>query len=320
MKHFNFDEIDDRELINRAALKDPDKFVRGVESKYASALKRVCEIIAKNAHEHKIIMLCGPSGSGKTTTAAMMAARLKKEHGVGAVTISLDNFYMGGNRAPLLGDGRFDYESVYALNLEAINTSFLSLIKTGRCEMPRFDFKARSPALDTIPVELKEGDIAIVEGIHAMNPLITDCLPKRSLYKLYVSVESGIYENGELKVAPRDIRLTRRMIRDHHFRNSSPQHTLFLWDGVVEGEDKYLFPYADTADMQLNSFHSYEMCTYRNAAIELLEQVKAGEHNYGLARRLIRSLVPFERLDEGRVPDSSLIREFIGGSIYTSPI
>ncbi len=182
--------------------------------------------------------------------------------------------------------------------------------------MPRFDFKARSPAADTIPIELGAGDIAIVEGIHAMNPLIVDSLPKNSLYKLYVSVESGIYENGEMKIAPRDIRLTRRMLRDHYFRASSPQHTLFLWDGVVRGEDEYLFPYADLADMQINSFHSYEMCVYRDAALELLGLVREGEHNYSLARKLMRSLTPFRGIKEGCVPDASLIREFIGGSVY----
>lgn len=298
------------ETINQLAESNPKEFVSAVSDQYREEVKQVARSIVENRN-YKIIMLSGPSGSGKTTTAHLLQEYMA-EMGVGSEIISLDDFYLGADKAPLLPDGRRDYETVEALNIPVMQKCMKGLIEDGRCDMPQFDFTKGCPKDKTVPIELSDDEVAIFEGIHALNPLIIDALPKESLCRIYVSVKTGIYDGKKLLFSPRELRLIRRTVRDFKYRNSSPQNTLQMWTGVVMGEDKYLHPYRNTAEYQINSVHAFEPAIMKKIATELFSSVGLGDENYTLAIEILKDFEDVIEISQDYVPENSLIREFIG--------
>ncbi len=298
------------ERVNELVSERPEEFISFISNQYHNEVKEVARSIAENKN-YKIIMLSGPSGSGKTTTAHLLQEYMA-EMGVGSEIISLDDFYLGADKAPLLPDGRRDYETVEALNIPVMQECMKGLIEQGRCDMPQFDFTRGCPKDKTIPIELSSDEVAIFEGIHALNPLIIDALPAESLCRIYVSVKTGIYDGKKLLFSPRELRLIRRTVRDYKFRNSSPKNTLQMWTGVIMGEDKYLKPYRKTAEYRINSVHAFEPAIMKRLATELFSTVKVGDENYILACEVLRDLESVTEASEEYVPENSLMREFIG--------
>ena len=296
--------------VNQLVKEKPTEFVSFISEQYRNEVKEVARSITENKN-YKIIMLSGPSGSGKTTTAHLLQ-EFMAEMGVGSEIISLDDFYLGADKAPTLPDGRRDYESIDALNIPVMQECMRGLIEDGRCDMPQFDFTKGSPKDKTIPIELSDDEVAIFEGIHALNPLIIDALPAESLCRIYVSVQTGIYDGKKLLFSPRELRLIRRTVRDFKFRNSSPQNTLQMWTGVIMGEDKYLKPYRKTAEYQINSVHAFEIAIMKKVATELFSTVNVGDENCTLAFEVLKDFENVNELSENCVPENSLIREFIG--------
>ena len=304
----------DRRQINRAIKENPESRIKMDDGIYNEKMVNIAGYAASAENNIKIIMLAGPSGSGKTTTANMLKRQFSLM-GVSSDIISLDHFYLSRDKMPKAPDGEPDFESVHSLDLELMHKCFIELINDGESDIPYFSFKDGG-RVGSNRVKIAKNGVAVVEGIHALNPLIVEALPSDSLLKLYVSVESGIFEDDELVLSPRDLRLVRRMIRDSLFRNAPVELTLDMWDGVIRGEKEYLYMHKDSADMDINSMHSYEPCLFRNRAIKLLEEVKPDSSFYQKAASLIAALRPFEPLDEVLVPPPSLLREFIGGGIY----
>jgi len=300
------------ELI-AAAKRDLPALLRQDTQRYEHQIAALVDSIPLGGGDHTIILLAGPSGSGKTTTAHKIAEGLKGR-GAGAVTISLDHFYLGQGRAPKHEDGTYDYETVHALDLPLVHDALLGLIRHGRYEIPRFDFMRGARAADTIPVNLPENGIAIVEGIHAMNPLIVETLPKESLRTVYICVEHGIFDGEDQILSPRSMRLIRRMTRDFRFRNSSPQNTLEMWTSVIRGESKYLVPFQSRADVSIDSYHSSEVFFFRQEALQLCAMVEEEHPGYETARGIMAALSGFESANTGLIPPDSLLREFLGGS------
>lgn len=298
------------ERVNEFVSERPEEFISFISNQYHNEVKEVAHSIAENKN-YKIIMLSGPSGSGKTTTAHLLQEYMA-EMGVGSEIISLDDFYLGADKAPLLPDGRRDYETVEALNIPVMQECMKGLIEQGRCDMPQFDFTRGCPKDKTIPIELSSDEVAIFEGIHALNPLIIDALPAESLCRIYVSVKTGIYDGKKLLFSPRELRLIRRTVRDFKFRNSTPQNTLQMWTGVVMGEDKYLHPYRNTAEYQINSVHAFEPAIMKAQITELFSTVNMGDENYTLAVEVLKDLDSVIGISEDYVPENSLLREFIG--------
>ena len=296
--------------VNEAIRTSPKEFIECVSRDYLNSVKEIATAIASDKSK-KIIMLSGPSGSGKTTTTHLLAQYLL-ELGVGSEIVSLDDFYLGRDKAPILPDGRRDYETIEALDIAVLKECLSSLVSKGECQMPRFDFNKGCPFPERYPMKLDEGEVVIFEGIHALNPLIVDSLPAQNLCKIYVSVKTGVYDGKTLLFTPREIRLIRRTVRDYQFRNSSPQNTFHMWTGVVMGEDKYLHPYRKTADYSINSVHAYELSVMKNTVIELLSMIKPQDENYTLAIEIIKDIQKVEQADIQLVPDYALIREFIG--------
>lgn len=296
--------------INLLAL-EPKKFLDDCSYDYHSRVSEVAEKIFKDKSK-KIVMLAGPSSSGKTTTAKLLSEMLIKK-GSRAYTVSLDDFYYPRSVGyPLDENGKPDYECVEALDIELLHLCFGELLKNGSAEFPVFDFNSGERINNAKKVALSENDVIIVEGLHALNPVITETLDEKSLYRIYVSVSSRIYEqNGEVLLSKRDLRFVRRIVRDYAFRSTSPERTFEIWQSVMKGEDKYLFPFEENADIKLNSFHPCEPCVLSAKAIRLLKTVTSGEYKEKAAL-LINKLKQFKNTDYSILPEDSLLREFTG--------
>lgn len=303
------------EQINQKASQTPQNFVSQMETAYQDSIKEVAAELLTPKNSCKVVMLAGPSGSGKTTTAHLLRDQLK-QMGADTTIISLDDFYQGRDRAPRLPNGEFDYEAVEALDIPQIHKCLLGLLEHGFCEKPNFDFVEGRPTEHRTKVVLGEHDIAIVEGIHALNPVMTKNLPTKGLLKIYLSVKQGIeWDQGEL-LTPRDIRFIRRLVRDYNYRGVQPDQMISMWENVCRGESLYIQPYKHSSDYTINSIHIYEPCIMRGTAIPLLKEISGEDPQYPFAQRLISCLERFTPIASELVPKGSLLREFIGGGLY----
>lgn len=296
--------------INEAVNANADLYIEECENAYRKSLERVRDKIVSSGGR-KLVMLAGPSSSGKTTTAGIICS-LIKQTGRNAITVSLDDFYKDQKFAPKFDDGSPDFETVHALDIDKIDECLKTLITTGGVMLPKFDFATRTPIENAQKVEIGDNDVVVVEGLHALNPLITEPLESEELIKLYVSVSSRVYDNGKVLFTKRDIRFIRRMIRDYQFRSSPVDFTFYLWKGVRTGEDRYLFPFSDTADIKIDSIHPYELCVYKELAEELLSHIKSDSIYYSQAQIYIDKLGRLQTLDKNKLPESSLLHEFLG--------
>lgn len=286
-------------------------FVAECEEKYSNKIKLVGEKI-NDAGGHEIVLLAGPSSAGKTTTASLIAKHLSS-FSKNVFTISLDDYYKNASEAIIDENGNPDFETVYALDLDTLSQNLNQLISKGETEKPIFDFKTGKRKTETQTIKIGDGDVVVVEGLHALNPLIADQIPSESLIKIHVNLNSRIYnDDNKIVLNKRNIRFTRRVIRDIRFRNSSVENTFKLWQSVTAGEDKYLFPFKDQADIAINSLFLYEPCIYREEAIELFSSVKNGSEFYSQAQQLVNAYKKFQPIPRELVPESSLLREFIG--------
>ena len=297
--------------INNAVRNAPQELIRQMEEQYAKRVNEIADFVMSTGDGRKLIMMSGPSSSGKTTTAKMLVDRVKST-GANAVCLSLDDFFKGEGKAPQLSDGTYDYESVYALDIELMQHCLTDLLEKGHCLMPRFDFDTKSPAPEHYPLTIGENDVVIVEGIHALNPIITDCLPDDKMVKIYISVKQGIKEGDQTVISAHQIRFLRRLVRDYQFRSSPPERTFEMWPQVMRGEKLYISSYKRLATVTINSIHIYEVNAIADKAIEILGTVGQDSPYYAEAQDYIKKLALFENLDEGLIPADSLIREFIG--------
>ncbi len=257
----------------------------------------------------KIIMLTGPSASGKTTTAHKLADALKRS-GTYAVVVSLDNFYKDIDDYPRLPDGSKDYENVHALDVKEIHRCLMSLIDKGEADFPEFDFvtETRKPGRHRI---IRADGVVIVEGIHALNPLLTEVLPAGSVYKIYAGLREEYSYGGQRALPTRDIRLARRMVRDHKTRGHSLEKTMRMWPLVCEGEDQYIKSFKPHADLLLDTSFSYEICVLSPFIVQLRGQIS----DSALGGRLDDLAARFalcSAMKADYIPPQSMLREFIG--------
>ncbi len=296
-------------IIDSAA--DETGFIDQWEQRYNRKIDAVASKVCET-EESEIIMIAGPSSAGKTTTAKKLRISLEKR-GIGSYTVSLDDFYLDNKDAPRFPDGSPDFETVHCLDIKCFQEKMKELLETGEADLPQFDFLEGKRKEKYNHIKLNPSDVIIVEGLHALNPIITDKLPKDRLLKVYINVSSRIYDkNGDIVLNKRNMRFIRRLVRDYKFRGSDVQKTYKLWIGVCYGEDTYLFPYKDNADIKINTIHLYETCVLREDAIKLLGRVNKESEFYKDSQRLIRSLMKFPIINPDKVPDDSLLREFLG--------
>lgn len=296
--------------INERVQRDAQAFILEEHGRYARQLQMLTEAVKQRLQDRLLVLLSGPSSSGKTTTAEWLCRALAAD-GITAHVISLDDFYRGRERAPILPDGSYDYESVEALDLPLLRRCMSELLEQGETLLPRFDFTTGRPAPDKRPLRIGHGAVVIFEGIHALNPHLEEDLSADTVpFKIFVHTGNAIFDGEQRLLSRRDLRLCRRILRDARFRASEIENTMLMWPQVMRGEDLYLFPYSDTADVRLDTTFAFEPCM---TAPLILPQLPRIEGQYpDVAERLRRALAPFVPLSADMLPSDALLREFFG--------
>lgn len=305
----------DIDKINYEAKNNAADFVHMTENIFRNDLKLITEQIINMSGDRYIILLSGPSGSGKTTTAKKLADEFKR-HDIDAQLISMDDFYLGAEYICKREDGKPDFECVEALDIPLIRKCIKQLAESGECIIPKYDFTKSQRSSAVRKIELCRNSVIIMEGIHALNPVFTENMPKDKVKKVYVSVKQGIKSQEDYVLTNRDIRFIRRIVRDYSFRKVAPEKMLEMWPTVCEGEMKYIRPYRYTSDFTVNSIHIYEPCIMKATAENLFSEIDSSCHDYDFILRLRNALSKFESIDDSLIPQDSLIREFIGGCLY----
>ncbi|MGN0974682.1 MAG: uridine kinase [Gemmiger sp.] len=296
------------ELIDLAA-NDPAAFVAMCENRYNARIEAAVQQIS--AHGARLVMLTGPSSSGKTTSSYRLAQAIR-DRGRQADVISLDDFFVGAGRYPKQLDGSDDYECPEALDLPQLQDCLLSLLNTGRCSVPKFDFVTQQPSGEYRTVECTDG-VVIIEGLHALNPRLTEQLPPETVFRVYTSLsEEYCDDTGRRTLCTRDIRLARRIVRDGLFRGHGADFTLDLWSHVCASEDRYIRVYKKSADLVLDTSFSYEVCIWEKLLMGIEDTLAPGSRNERNFRRLCGLFRAFTPLSEQLVPQNSILREFIG--------
>ena len=303
------------EEINRLAREDPEGFAARESDTYLREVEALARYLAVGFDSHCLVMLSGPSSSGKTTTALILRDRLR-EMGVDAHTVSMDDFYRGREQAPRLPDGSFDYEALEALRLDTLEECMRDLLQKGCAQIPHFDFHAGKPAEETRELCIQPNSVVIFEGIHAINPYFEQHLPSENLFKIFVNTITPIYQGAEKRMARRDLRLIRRLLRDERFRSSPVENTLNMWAQVVRGENEYMFPYVDTVDYVVDTTHAFEVNAFAPLLLPSLRAVPSDSPHAPAAGRLAAKLEAFVPVSLDVIPRDCLLREFVGDGIY----
>ncbi len=304
------------ETICRRIEREPEAFVRECDEVFAAHVESAARRILKTVDEAPIVLLSGPSGSGKTTTAKKIQKRLE-QLGVRSYTVSMDDYFRDVDLEthPRNEEGQVDYESPLCLDLRLLNDHFVRLSRGEEVVIPSFDFprQRRDPEKGT-PLRLKKNEVAIYEGIHALNDLITGQVGAHAT-KVYISARSNILSQGALVFKGTWIRFVRRIVRDDKFRGATPQFSMELWENIRRGEKRFISPFKNKSDILFDSSLPYEVSLLRDYALPLFREIPDCARSEEL-RQLRRSLERFPSLDPALVPEDSLLREFIGGGIY----
>lgn len=263
----------------------------------------------------RVVLIAGPSSSGKTSTSYKLCLELLA-HGKQPVALSLDNWYLGGKNIPLKADGTKDYESVYAIDLKQLEEDLKVLIAGKEIMLPTFNFAEEKREYLGETLQLEQDTIMVIEGIHALNPILTEHIAPEHKYKVYASPMSAVSLDGERYVPTYVHRLLRRMSRDLRTRGKSPQATIANWPFVIEGEAQWIEPFRKEADAEFDTTMLYELPALRLTVETALQTVPAGSNEYQVAELLLYYISFFESLASAFVPRTSILREFIGGSQF----
>lgn len=302
--------------INKRIQTDVTEFLAECDESYAQRVSLAADKILSNLERSPIVLLSGPSGSGKTTTAMKIAEELKRR-GVNSHAVAMDNYFKTINRytAPRTPEGDIDYESPLCMDMDLLDQHFTTLSKGGEVIIPKFEF-ARQMRNDSLglPLKLEKNEIAIFEGIHALNDDIAGRHPEAT--KLYISARSNVNEGAALRFKGTWMRLTRRAVRDYNFRGTGVAETLEMWANVRRGEKLYISPFKNRADIIFDSSLPYEVPVMRNYALPILQAVPENNDRHDELMELISAFQWFNPIDPAKVAKDSLIREFIGGGSY----
>lgn len=299
--------------INSLIEKSPILAIRMAEIEYHSRIGEISRRITDD-ERIKIVLLAGPSGSGKTTSANLLCDAIESQ-GEAAMVVSLDNFYRSCDdpEYPRLPSGELDYECPEALRLDVLSDVLMKIAKNEPYDIPRYDFKVGA-CVEILHYPPIDRGCVIIEGLHALNPKITEKLPAESIIKIFISVSTNINHEGERILSGRKARFIRRLVRDSIYRAADAEKTLEMWDEVLAAEDVYLYPYKATADIAFNTFHIFELPVMKPFVERLISKELAERSAY--ANTVLSAINQVLPLDYNLVPNNSLIREFIPGGIY----
>ena len=263
----------------------------------------------------KLVLLAGPSSSGKTTSCKRLSIQLAV-NGLKPLQISLDDYFVDRERTPKDENGEYDYESIYALDLQKINDQFNALFRGEEVELPKYDFQSGKSKKSGQRLKMNDNNVLVVEGIHALNPELTAQIPNEQIFRVYASALTTILLDNHNYIPTTDNRLLRRIIRDYKYRGVSALETIHRWPSVRAGENKWIFPFQENADAMLNTAMLYELAVLKMQAEPLLEQVPENCDEYAEAYRLLKFLKYFKGIPFNNLPPTSLLREFLGGSSF----
>ena len=263
----------------------------------------------------KLVLLAGPSSSGKTTSCKRLSIQLAV-NGLKPLQISLDDYFVDREKTPKDASGEYDYESIYALDLDLINEQFNALFRGEEVELPKYDFQSGKSKKSGNKLKMNDNNVLVVEGIHALNPELTAHIPQEQIFRVYASALTTILLDNHNYIPTTDNRLLRRIIRDYKYRGVSAQETIHRWPSVRAGENKWIFPFQENADAMLNTAMLYELAVIKMQAEPLLQQVPENCEEYAEAYRLLKFLKYFKGIPYNNLPPTSLLREFLGGSSF----
>ena len=277
-------------------------------------IAKIAEEIA-NRKGVKLVLLAGPSSSGKTTSCKRLSIQLAV-NGLKPLQISLDDYFVDREKTPKDASGEYDYESIYALDLDLINEQFNALFRGEEVELPKYDFQSGKSKKSGNRLKMTDNNVLVVEGIHALNPELTAHIPQEQIFRVYASALTTILLDNHNYIPTTDNRLLRRIIRDYKYRGVSAQETIHRWPSVRSGENKWIFPFQENADAMLNTAMLYELAVIKMQAEPLLQQVPENCEEYAEAYRLLKFLKYFKGIPYNNLPPTSLLREFLGGSSF----
>ena len=277
-------------------------------------IAKIAEDIA-NRQGVKLVLLAGPSSSGKTTSCKRLSIQLAV-NGLKPLQISLDDYFVDRDKTPKDDNGEYDFESIYALDLDLLNEQFNALFRGEEVELPKYDFPSGKSVKSGKKLKMEPNNVLVVEGIHALNPELTAHIPQEQIYRVYASALTTILLDNHNYIPTTDNRLLRRIIRDYKYRGVSAQETIHRWPSVRAGENKWIFPYQENADAMFNTAMLYELSVLKMQAEPLLQQVPENCEEHAEAYRLLKFLKYFKGIPYNNLPPTSLLREFLGGSSF----
>ena len=304
--------------LNQAILaRRATDLIKVIEALHEKKIAGIADEITEKCKngEARVIRISGPSSSGKTTFSKRLSIQLMTNL-LRPVTISLDNYFVNRENTPKDESGDYDYESLYALDLELFNKDLNRLLKGEEVDMPTYNFESGKRIYRGNKLKLDRASVLILEGIHALNPDLTPQIENKLKYRVYVSALTSISIDDHNWIPTGDNRLLRRIIRDYKYRGSTAQSTIARWPSVRRGEEKWIFPYQENADAMFNSSLLFELAVMKRHATPILSAVPRDCPEYGEANRLLKFLDFFLPLAEHEIPPTSLLREFLGGSSF----
>ena len=285
------------------------------EKKIAQIADEIYNRCRDNSPHGRLVLIAGPSSSGKTTFSKRLSVQLMT-NGLRPYPISLDDYFVDREKTPRDANGNYDYESLYALDLQLFNDQLQALLRGEEVELPRFNFTAGKQEFRGEKLRIDKNMVLILEGIHALNPELTPQIPDENKFKIYVSALTTISLDDHNWIPTTDNRLLRRIIRDYNYRGCSAQETISRWPSVRAGEDKWIFPYQENADVMFNSALLFEFAVLRYHAEPILNSVPRNCPEYAEAYRLLKFIKYFIPVQDKEIPPTSLLREFLGGSSF----
>ena len=293
-----------------------DKIIQIAEALHEKKFAAIADEISKKRDKIKLVLIAGPSSSGKTSSTQRISIQLAV-NGIRAIPISMDDYYVNRVDTPRKPNGDYDFETIDAIDLELFNAHLARLLRGERVKIPKYNFQTGLREYRGTELQLAENSVLLVEGIHGLNDKLTASIPDENKIKIYVSALIPMAYDQYNRINTTDVRLLRRMVRDSQFRSHDAVATLSRWADVREGEEKYIFPFQCSADVIMNTNLIYEMAVIKKYAEPLLEAVpRESGKPYMIARRLLRLLKHVKSMDDAVIPNNSLLREFIGGSVF----
>lgn len=288
--------------------------IRISEALHEKKLANIADMIALD-REKKIVLIAGPSSSGKTTFAQRLGIQLRV-NGIEAVTLSMDNYFVNREDNPRDEDGNYDFECLEAIDVKLFNDQLTALLNGEEVSLPTFDFTTGTRQYLGNTAKLKENQVLVIEGIHGLNEKLTASIPRSKKFKIYISALTSLNIDDYNRISTTDSRLLRRMLRDSKYRNHPAIATLKMWPSVRRGEEKYIFPFQEEADVMFNSSLIYEIAVLKTYVEPLLACVDRNEPEFSEAKRLYEFLGYFLPIEKDDIPINSIIREFIGGCCF----